>query len=91
MGAGIVAVLTCVGVNAGSTGEQLGARAQDRWFDSLRAPQGDWPPYAPDRVVDGEVAERPVAASPRRGLVLTRGLPPPGDAVRLNRVLASVR
>ena len=64
MAAGIAAVLTCVGVNAGSRGEQVGARAQDRWFDSLRAPQGDWPPYDPGTVVDGEVVERPV--SPRR-------------------------
>jgi hypothetical protein len=45
MAAGVAAVLSCVGVNAGGPGEQWGARPQDRWFDSLRAPQGDWPPY----------------------------------------------
>lgn len=45
MAAGLAAVLSCIGVNAGARGEQWGARPQDRWFDSLRAPQGDWPPY----------------------------------------------
>jgi hypothetical protein len=45
--AGLAAVLSCVGVNAGARGEQAGAREQNRWFDSLRAPQGDWPPYKP--------------------------------------------
>ena len=43
--AGVVGVASCLFANAGSPGEQAGARAQDRWFDSLRAPQGDWPPY----------------------------------------------
>lgn len=45
LAAGIAAVLSCIGVNAGARGEQWGARPQDRWFDSVRAPQGDWPPY----------------------------------------------
>lgn len=57
MGAGIVGVLACVGTNAGAVGEREGSRAQQRWFDSVRAPQGEWPPYdAP--VVDGEVVRR---------------------------------
>lgn len=43
--AGVVAVLSCVGVNAGGVGERAGARPQDRWFDSVSAPQGTWPPY----------------------------------------------
>ena len=43
--AGVVAVMTCFGINAGGPGERAGARPQDRWFDSHLAPQGDWPPY----------------------------------------------
>ncbi len=61
MAAGIAAVLSCVGVNAGGPGEQSGARPQDRWFDSLRAPQGDWPPYEPPPAP--EATSRPPAAS----------------------------
>ena len=45
MAAGIAAVATCFGVGAGGPGERAGARPQDRYFDSLQAPQGDWPPY----------------------------------------------
>ena len=45
MAAGLAAVLSCIGINAGGPGEQAGARPQQRWLDSLRAPQGDWPPY----------------------------------------------
>lgn len=45
--AGVVGVGSCLFANAGSPGEQAGARAQDRWFDSVRAPQGEWPPYDP--------------------------------------------
>ena len=45
MAAGIAAFATCLGVNAGGPGERAGARPQDRYFDSLQAPQGDWPPY----------------------------------------------
>ena len=47
MAAGLAAVLSCIGVNAGAAGERAGARPQDRWFDSVRAPQGQWPPYEP--------------------------------------------
>jgi hypothetical protein len=47
MAAGVAAVLSCIGVNAGAAGERAGARPQDRWFDSVRAPQGQWPPYEP--------------------------------------------
>lgn len=57
--AGLVALLTCVGINAGGPGERAGARPQDRWFDSVRAPQGEWPPFAAERVVEGELAEHP--------------------------------
>lgn len=56
--AGLVAVLACIGVNAGGPGERAGTASQDRHFDALRAPQGDWPPFPADRVVDGEVVER---------------------------------
>ncbi len=54
MACGILAVLTCIGVNAGGPGEQAGAVAQDRAFNRIRAPQGQWPPYD-ERIVDGEV------------------------------------
>lgn len=46
--AGLVAVGTSLGTNAGGPGERSGARPQDRWFDSVRAPQGQWPPYDSD-------------------------------------------
>jgi hypothetical protein len=46
MAAGLVAVLTCFGTNAGGPGERAGSAPQDRWFDSIRAPQGEWPPYS---------------------------------------------
>jgi hypothetical protein len=59
---GVLAVAACFGVNAGGPGEQAGSRPQDRWFDSLRAPQGDWPPYDPGTVVEGEVV-RPTGAT----------------------------
>ena len=45
--AGIAAVMTCFGTNAGGPGERAGARPQDRYFDSILPPQGDWPPYDP--------------------------------------------
>jgi hypothetical protein len=56
--AGLVAILSCIGVNAGGPGEQAGAAREDAWFRSVRAPQGDWPPFDPDRVVEGELVER---------------------------------
>lgn len=58
MACGVLAVLTCVGVNAGAAGEQAGARAQDRAYQRIRAPQGTWPPYDPGRVVDGRLVDR---------------------------------
>ncbi len=58
MAAGLIAVFTCIGINAGGTGERAGAVPQDRWFDTVRAPQGDWPPFPPERVVDGELVDR---------------------------------
>ena len=63
--AGVIGVGSCLFANAGSPGEQAGARPQDRWFDSLRAPQGDWPPYeAPPAVaVSPDATGRPPAAS----------------------------
>ncbi len=53
--AGIVAVLACLGTNAGGPGEMAGSRAQARLYEQIRPPQGDWPPFDPDRVVEGEV------------------------------------
>jgi hypothetical protein len=54
MAAGLVAVMTCFGTNAGGPGERAGARPQDRWFESVRAPQGDWPPYVAARAAEAE-------------------------------------
>jgi hypothetical protein len=66
MAAGIVGVLTCIGVNAGGPGERAGARAEHHQMRSVRPPQGDWPPYDPERVVDGELVEpRPDPAPDR--------------------------
>ena len=48
LGAGLVAVLSSLWSNAGSRGERYGAAAQNRYFDSVTPPQGDWPPYDPD-------------------------------------------
>jgi hypothetical protein len=56
--AGVIAVMACLGTNAGGPGERAGSVPQDRWLDSIRAPQGDWPPFDDDRVVDGELVER---------------------------------
>jgi hypothetical protein len=63
MAAGVVAVVSCLWTNAEGPGERAGARAQDRAIRQLRAPQGDWPPYDPGTVVDGELAE-PVEPRP---------------------------
>lgn len=63
---GVLAVLTCFGVNAGGPGERAGARARERGYAQVRAPQGQWPPYeaAPydrtaddGRVVEGELQD----------------------------------
>ena len=59
IGAGVVAVLTSIGVNAGGPGELAGAKAQERAFERIRPPQGEWPPFAADRVLDGEVMRDP--------------------------------
>ena len=45
--AGIVGLMSCLWTNAGSPGELAGSRAQERALQQVRAPQGDWPPYAP--------------------------------------------
>lgn len=45
IGSGLLAVFTCIGVNAGGPGEQAGARAQERSWARIRPPQGTWPPY----------------------------------------------
>ena len=49
--AGLVAVVSSLWSNAGGPGERAGAREQDRWFDSIMPPQGDWPPYEPGPAV----------------------------------------
>jgi hypothetical protein len=61
--AGAVAVLAGIGVNAGGPGEQAGARRQMDHYEAIRPPQGDWPPFDPGRVVDGEVV-RPDVTPP---------------------------
>lgn len=57
VGSGLLAVLTCIGVNAGGPGEQSGSAPFERAYARIRPPQGDWPPYDPDRVVDGELID----------------------------------
>lgn len=54
MAAGVAAVLACFGVNAGGPGERAGSLPQERWLDSVRAPQGDWPPYVAARAEEAE-------------------------------------
>lgn len=61
--AGAVAVLAGIGVNAGGPGEQAGARRQRDYYDAIRPPQGDWPPFDPQRVLEGEVV-RPDVTPP---------------------------
>ncbi|HTL24480.1 MAG TPA: hypothetical protein VL281_10665 [Mycobacteriales bacterium] len=61
--AGIAGILTCIGVNAGGPGEQAGARLEATRFERVRPPQGDWPPYDEDRIVEGEVV-RPSVRPP---------------------------
>ena len=58
--AGVIGLATCIGVNAGGPGERAGAAVQGVRYERVRAPQGDWPPYAEDRVVDGEVLHEEV-------------------------------
>lgn len=53
--AGVVGLLTCIAVNAGGPGERAGAREEGVRYERSRAPQGDWPPYPPDQVVEGEI------------------------------------
>ncbi len=55
LGAGAVAVLAGIGVNAGAAGERAGARVTSDYFSSISAPQGDWPPFDQDRIIDGEL------------------------------------
>ncbi len=50
MGAGVAALMSSLWSNAGGPGESAGAREQNRWFDSVTPPQGDWPPYQPPPV-----------------------------------------
>lgn len=57
IGCGVLAVLTCVGVNAGGPGEQSGSAPFERAYARVRPPQGDWPPYDPTKVVDGELVD----------------------------------
>lgn len=55
MVAGMGGLLSCIGANAGGPGEQAGAAAEKVVYDRSRAPQGDWPPFPEDRVVEGEL------------------------------------
>lgn len=54
---GLAALLTCMGVNAGGPGEQSGSAPLQRAYDKVRPPQGDWPPYDPSQVVEGELVD----------------------------------
>lgn len=52
--AGAGGLLTCLGVNAGGPGERAGARYEQQVMEKARAPQGDWPPYPAEKIIDGE-------------------------------------
>ena len=54
--AGIGGLLSCIGANAGGPGEMQGAAAEQVVYDRTRAPQGDWPPFPEERIVEGERA-----------------------------------
>jgi hypothetical protein len=56
--AGLIAVMACIGVTAGGPGESAGARGQERWLEGIRPPQGDWPPFDPGQVLEGELVQR---------------------------------
>ena len=58
--AGVIGLATCIGVNAGGPGERAGAAVQGVRYERVRAPQGDWPPYEDDRVIEGEVLREEV-------------------------------
>lgn len=62
--AGVAAVVSSLWANAGGPGERAGARPQDRFFDSVTPPQGDWPPYDPSLgTADDQATLRPPPAS----------------------------
>lgn len=68
--AGVAAVLSSLWSMAGGPGERAGARQQDRYFDSVSPPQGDWPPYVPGPdqappVEQGAVRPAPARDDPR--------------------------
>ena len=63
LAAGLAAVGSCLGVGAGGPGERAGARPQDRYFDSVTPPQGDWPPYQVEPAYDEQPAPRPSDAT----------------------------
>lgn len=56
--AGMGGLLTCFAVNAGGPGERAGARVEQVRYDTVRAPQGDWPPFDESKVVDGEIVPK---------------------------------
>jgi hypothetical protein len=59
MTGGLIALLTCLGVNAGGPGEQAGAHVEHMNLEKVRPPQGDWPPYEDSMIVEGEVVRAP--------------------------------
>jgi hypothetical protein len=63
LAAGLAAVGSCLGVGAGGPGERAGARPQDRYFDSVTPPQGDWPPYQVGPSYDESPPGRPTDAT----------------------------
>ena len=64
--AGVAAVLSSLWSMAGGPGERAGARQQDRWFDSVSPPQGDWPPHEPTpRAAPPAVRPAPARDDPR--------------------------
>jgi hypothetical protein len=53
--AGLGGLMSCIGTNAGGPGEMAGAAAEQVVYDKSRAPQGDWPPFPEDKVIEGEL------------------------------------
>ena len=53
--AGLGGLMSCIGTNAGGPGEMAGAAAEQVVYDRSRAPQGDWPPFPEDKIIEGEI------------------------------------
>lgn len=61
--AGLAAIASSFGTLAGGPGERAGARAQDRYFDSITPRTTDWPPYEVERSAPDQATLRQPPAS----------------------------